>query len=328
MSLHTLITKSAIAYMFTRLLLLTLTLTLSWQTHASQQCETVKLGIVNWTDVQVTTAVAQALLESLNYDVKVSTHSVDGIYQNLSQGKLDAFLGNWMPTMAPIIKPFEEQNTIETLGVNLEGAKYTLAVPTYVYDAGVKTFADLVRFKKNFGGRIYGLEKGNDGNLIIQKMIDSNKFGLGKFRLMATSENIMLAQVKKRVHENQWIAFLAWAPHPMNKQFDIRYLAGGDDFFGPNYGGSTVNTNVRTGLGKECPNVQRLLSNLKFDLAMEASMMDQVINQFVPAKRAARSWMHNNPEQVKTWLNGITTRQGKPVDAQKIAKDMKLSFSH
>ncbi|MFY0642761.1 MAG: choline ABC transporter substrate-binding protein [Bermanella sp.] len=313
--------------MFTRILLLTLTLTISWQTQASQQCETVKLGIVNWSDVKVTTAVAQALLESLNYEVDVSTHSVEGIYQHLSQNKLDAFLGNWMPTMAPIVKPYEAQNSIKTLGVNLEGAKYTLAVPAYVYEAGVKTFADLVRFKKNFDGRIYGLEKGNDGNLIIQKMIDTNKFGLGRFRLMATSENIMLAQVKKRIQENQWIAFLAWAPHPMNNQFDIQYLAGGDDFFGPNYGGSTVSTNVRTGLAKDCPNIQRLLSNLKFNLAMEASMMEQVINQFVPAKRAARNWMHNNPAQVETWLDGVTTRQGKPANAQAIAKNMKLRFS-
>jgi len=32
------------------------------------------------------------------------------------------------------------------------------------------------------------------------------------------------------------IVFLAWDPHPMNIQFELRYLAGGDSAFGPNYG--------------------------------------------------------------------------------------------
>jgi glycine betaine/proline transport system substrate-binding protein len=43
------------------------------------------------------------------------------------------------------------------------------------------------------------------------------------------------------------VVFLGWEPHPMNANFDLTYLTGGDDFFGPNLGGATVYTNTRAG---------------------------------------------------------------------------------
>ena len=33
----------------------------------------------------------------------------------------------------------------------------------------------------------------------------------------------------------------------MNTEFHLTYLSGGDAYFGPNYGGATVNTVTRTG---------------------------------------------------------------------------------
>ena len=52
----------------------------------------------------------------------------------------------------------------------------------------------------------------------------------------------------------------------MNTEFSIKYLTGGDDSFGPNYGGATVYTLTRAGYENNCPNVYKLLQNLKFDL--------------------------------------------------------------
>ena len=64
----------------------------------------------------------------------------------------------------------------------------------------------------------------------------------------------MLAQVKRAEKAEDWIVFLAWAPHPMNKEFDLTYLAGGDAYFGPDYGGAKVFTLARTGWPAACPN--------------------------------------------------------------------------
>ncbi len=59
----------------------------------------------------------------------------------------------------------------------------------------------------------------------------------------------------------------------MNNQLQMHYLDGGDEFFGPNYGGATVYTNVRAGLAEQCPNVTQLLKNLRFSLEMESYLM-------------------------------------------------------
>lgn len=292
------------------------------------QCQQVRFAQVNWTDVQATTSVAAELLTRLGYQVKVDEMSVPEVYQALANAEADVFLGNWMPSMEPVVAPYVQKGQVHTLTTNLDGAKYTLAVPSYVYSAGVRSFADLAKFKQRFNGRLYGLEKGNDGNALLLDMMAKNEFGLSGFSLMELPESLMLRQVERHIREQQWIAFLAWAPHPMNNQFDIQYLSGGDDYFGPNYGGASVHTNVRSNFAADCPNVARFLNNLTFDLAMEGQMMDMILNQFVPADRAVRDWMHNNPQAVAHWLQGVTTRSGQPADAKQLSAAMKLTLDH
>jgi glycine betaine/proline transport system substrate-binding protein len=296
--------------------------------YAAQQCEQIRFGIVDWSDVKATTAVASELLEALGYDVDISSRSVSDTYDAMANGDIDVFLGNWMPSMAPVADPFINDQKVERLRPNLKGAKYTLAVPQYVYEAGVKNFSDIAKFQDKFDHNVYGIEKGNDGNQLILDMIDTNAFGLSPFSLIETSERIMLAQVKGRIRDQKWIVFLAWAPHPMNERFDIAYLDGGDDYFGPNQGGATVYTNTRAGFVDQCANVAKLLGNLEFSLAMEGQVMDMILNQFVPQDRAARHWMNQNPDRVETWLKGVTHRDGSTTDARAIAQSMKLTLSN
>ncbi|NVK74239.1 MAG: glycine/betaine ABC transporter substrate-binding protein, partial [Oceanospirillaceae bacterium] len=220
------------------------------------------------------------------------------------------FLGNWMPTMQADIEPYLKAGTVEDLGANLVGAKYTLAVSKDAYDAGVTDFSDIAKHRKEFSGRIYGIEPGNDGNRIIQDMIDTNAFGLGNFQLVESSEAGMLSQVSRNARRNKWIAFLGWAPHPMNANFKMEYLSGGDDYFGPNYGGADVHTNVRKGYIQQCPNVGKLISNLKFSLPMENQIMGAILDDGKKPNIAAKEWLKANPEVLDVWLKGVTTKSG------------------
>ncbi len=45
-------------------------------------------------------------------------------------------------------------------------------------------------------------------------MIDKNAFGLAGFSLVESSENGMLAQVKRAEHLKQWVVFLGWGATP------------------------------------------------------------------------------------------------------------------
>ena len=295
---------------------------LALNAHAAvepQQCENVRFADVGWTDITATTAVTTELLKGLGYQTKTDLLSVPVTYSSMANGDIDVFLGNWMPTMGADIAKYREAGTVETVRANLEGAKYTLAVPKYVYDAGIKRFSDLVKNADKFKNRIYGIEPGNDGNRLIQSMIDQDAFGLKDFNLVESSEAGMVSQVARAVRRNKWIVYLGWAPHPMNQAVEMEYLAEGDEFFGPNYGGANIYTNVRSNYLNECKNVGQLLKNLEFSLEMESALMEDILNKKMKPSKAAQQWLKSNPQLLNKWLNGVQTLSGD--DAIKAVSD-------
>ena len=273
-------------------------------------CKTVRFSDVGWTDITATTGLASVVLQGLGYETRADILSVPVTYQSLKNGDIDVFLGNWMPTMEADIAPFREDGSVEVVRANLEGAKYTLAVPKYLADQGLKDFADIAKFKDQLDGQIHGIEPGNDGNRLIQKMIDDGQFGLTGFELVESSEQGMLAEVARAGRGQGAIVFLGWEPHPMNTNFELVYLTGGDEVFGPNFGGATIYTNVRKGYLQECPNVGKFLQNLEFTLPMESMVMGGILNDGKEAEEAATEWLKANPGVLDVWLAGVTTVDG------------------
>ena len=230
----------------------------------------MRFSDIGWTDVTATTGLASHLVRLLGYEPKVTVLSVPVTFASIRNGDIDVFLGNWMPAQAADLRPYQEDGSVEVVGANLEGAKYTLAVPAYLHEAGLRDFGDIRRFAGELENQIYGIEPGNDGNRLVLDMIKTNEHGLGGFKLVESSEQGMLAQVERAIAAKRPIVFFGWEPHPMNTRFEMRYLTGGDSSFGPNYGGATVYTNVRAGYLQECPNVGRIVRNLKFNLRAES----------------------------------------------------------
>ncbi len=277
---------------------------------ASADCSTVTFSDVGWTDITATTATTAVVLEALGYKSRVRVLSVPVSYKSLAKGDIDVFLGNWMPTMEADIKPYREAGTVETVRANLQGAKYTLATNAAGAKLGIKSFADIAKQAGPLNGKIYGIEPGNDGNRLILDMIKKNAFELGKFEVAESSEQGMLAQVARANRRKEPVVFLGWEPHPMNANFKLTYLTGGDDFFGPNLGGATVYTNTRTGFVKECPNVGQLLKNLEFSLAMENEIMGAILNDGKKPNKAAAAWLKKNSAVLSGWLKGVKTKDG------------------
>ena len=194
---------------------------------------------------------------------------------------------------------------------SLKDARATLAVPTYLADKGLKTFADIAKFEKELGGKIYGIEPGSGANTQIKAMIAKNQFGLGKFQLVESSEAGMLAAVDRAVRRNEAVVFFGWAPHPMNVNIDMAYLSGSEDALGPDEGRATVWTVTAPDYAERCPNANRLLSNLKFSAEDESRMMQPLL-EHKDALASARQWLQDHPEDKARWLEGVTTFDGKP----------------
>lgn len=281
--------------------------------HAAEDasCKKVRFVDVGWSDIAATTGMATVVLEALGYDPTVTIASIPIAFAGMKNKQIDVFLGYWNPSMTPVIEPFIKDGQIKVLETaNLVGAKYTLAVPTYLYDKGLKNFADIAKFKKELGGKIYGIEPGNDGNALILGMIKDDKFGLKDFKLVESSEAGMLVEAQRAIRGKKAIVFLGWEPHPMNVQMKMSYLTGGDDVFGPNLGEAKVYTAVPTGYLERCPNVAMFLSHLQFSTDIENKVMGPILDKVKPAT-AARNFLKKNPGVFAPWLKGVTTFDGK-----------------
>ncbi len=289
-------------------------LSLSAATATAEKAPKITLASVGWTGVTIKTEVSVFLLESLGYEVKNLVMSVPITYMSLSKGDADAFLGNWMPSMANIAEKYFKDGSVIQYKANMPGAIYTLAVPTYCAEAGLKHFSDIAKFGDELDWKIYGIEAGNDGNLIIQDMIDKDMFGLGKFKLVSSSEFAMLAEVQSCVKRKKKIVFLGWAPHSMNERIDMTYLKGATaETFGPNDGAAVVWTNIRKGLETDMPNVALYLKNLEFPISMMNQIMTDIHekNSLTPLM-AGLNWLKEHPEIYASWLKGVKTVDGAP----------------
>jgi len=278
----------------------------------AESCKTIRMSDPGWTDITSTNAIATVILEGLGYSTDIQTLSVLVGYQSMKNKDIDVFLGNWMPAQQKFIDELNEAKAVEVITENLPDAKFTLAVPTYVAEKGVKDFKDLAANADSFGSKIYGIEPGAPANENMQKMIDANDFGLGGWSVVESSETGMLAEVARATQSKENIVFLAWAPHPMNTRFDLTYLAGGDAYFGANYGGAKVYTLARAGWPAECPNATQLLKNLTFTLDIENAMMSKIMDDGMAANDAAKDWIKANQGALDAWLKDVTTFDGRP----------------
>lgn len=273
-------------------------------------CSEVAFADVGWTAETATTALSGMILEALGYDVDIKVLSIPVTYKSMENGDIDAFLGNWMPSMAADIKPYTDAGTVEVVRAVVVGAKYTLATNAAGAALGISDFADIAKHADALDNAIIGIEPGNDGNRLVLDMIEGNTFGLGDFELKESSEQGMLAQVARSDSKGDPVVFLGWAPHPMNNNFDMTYLTGGDDTFGPDFGAAEVFSNVRAGYLEECPNVGQFLKNVTFSVDMENILMAAILEDGADPEDAGRDWLQDNMTVLDDWLDGVTTRDG------------------
>ena len=283
----------------------------AWASDPSA-CKAPRFADIGWTDITATTAVAARVLTGLDYTPKTQILSVPVTYMSLKNKDIDIFLGNWMPSMEADRHAYVVGKAIDIVRVNLEGARYTLAVPAYTYADGLEGFADIAKFKDRLNGKIYGLEPGNDGDRIVLKMIHQDEAGLGGFDLVESSEQGMLAQLDRALRHKEPIVFLGWEPHPMNTKYQIKYLEDPDNHFGAHNGAATVSTNVRGGYLAECPNIGKFLQNLHFTLPMEDEIMGAILFDGAEPPKAAEAWLKANQPVWSGWLDGVTTLDGDP----------------
>lgn len=261
-----------------------------------------------WADLVVETEIAIQILTTLGYDANTKEVSVPLAAEALNTGQADAYLGNWWPSQQETFQPLLDSNKVKPVSTLLTGTEYAPAVPKYVTDQlGVKSLADLDQHKDKFGGEILGIEPGAPGNTTIEEAIKKDAYGLGDWKLTASSTEAMLAEVDRRAARNQPVVFLGWSPHWMTIEWNLTFLEDPEKVWA---GAGEIRTLVRSDYDNA--NVTKFLSQIKVETDTASTFIDQVDKDGQKPADIATKWIADNPDTVRAWLDGVTTADGNP----------------
>ncbi len=274
---------------------------------ASAVAQEVRFGYVEWPEAVVKTEVVAGVLEALGYETRSQSLSLPLVLEGVSTGDLDVFVETWWPSMTSLVTPYLEEGSVTLSARNLEGTLYRAAVPTYVYEAGVTSLADLAANAERFGSAYYGIEPGNDGNEIMRRAIEADLYSLSDWTLVESSEQGMLAAVGRAVRQEEWIVFSGWRPHWMNSAFEMSYLDDPEGIWG---GEGYVATVANTAFLEQNPNLERFFRQVRVTLADQEEWIDLYGRQGQDPQGVADGWIRENLTTVLAWAEGVTATDG------------------
>jgi glycine betaine/proline transport system substrate-binding protein len=260
----------------------------------------------------VKTEVAVQLLETLGYTSKQYTSSPSVILKSLENKDMDIYLGGWIPQETEMINPLAEKGSIIKVVKNLPDCMIGMAVPTFVWEQGVHSMADLDQYADKFDSKLYGIEAGSGINKEIKEVIARNGDGLGDWTLVESSAAGMLSQLDRAIRRKDWMIFFAWEPHWMGTVYDFKYLKDTDESGTIAYQKSWVWTVVRSDLPETHPNVYRFLEQFELTSDIQSEWIYQFKRQEKEPEDVARDWIAANMDTVGTWLEGVKTKDGQP----------------
>ncbi|WP_051564589.1 ABC transporter substrate-binding protein [Desulfovermiculus halophilus] len=276
------------------------------------QAENLKFGVPAWPGLTVKTEVAAQLLESLGYSTKQYTSSPSVILKSLENKDMDIYLGGWIPQETEMINPLAEKGTVIKVVKNLPDCMIGMAVPTYVWDQGVHSMADLDSHADKFESKLYGIEAGSGINKEIKEVIAQDGDGLGDWTLVESSAAGMLSQLDRATRRKDWMVFFAWEPHWMGTVYDFKYLKDTDESGTIAYQKSWVWTVVRSDLPETHPNVYRFLQQFVLTSDIQSEWIYEFKREDKEPEQVATKWIAEHMDMIGTWLEGVETADGKP----------------
>lgn len=274
--------------------------------------QTLDFGVPAWPGITVKTAIAEQLLNPLGYETSTQEIGLQVIYQGIESGDIDAFLGAWLPAQREMFNPRKESGVLIDVANNVDGAQMTLAVPEYVYESGIQSFADLDENREQFEGEIYGFGAGSAASEILHNAIDSDTWGLGDWQVVDTSEVGMLSAARDAISREEPIVWVGWTPHWMNLELPMRYLEDPEDLFGENNGESDVLTLLRSDYAEATPNVVTFFEQFTFSAEEQSWMIQAFGQEEQDLADVAEQWINDHPERIEAMLADVTTTDGDP----------------
>ncbi|WP_301584252.1 glycine betaine ABC transporter substrate-binding protein [Halomonas alkaliantarctica] len=259
----------------------------------AQDQGTINLAYVEWSSEVASTNVMAAVLEQAGFEVELTSLSAAAMFQALSTGDADAIVAAWLPTTHADYMERVGSN-VEDLGMNLDGTKLGLVVPSYT---DVDSIADLNDNADSFNGEIIGIDPGAGLMALTEEVVDTYDLGL---RLRSGSGATMTAALSSAINNEEDVVVTGWTPHWMFARFDLKYLEDPEEVYG---GAEQIHTVVRQGLKDDMPEAYAILDAFEWtpEQMGEVMLMNQEDNS--DPYENAKQWVEDNQDVVETWLN-------------------------
>ncbi len=263
------------------------------------QEEVLRLANIGWDENVAVSYLTKALLEDeLAYGlVEISnSQDLDSTYRDVASGELDAFQDVWLPNQEDFLD--EVAGDVEHLGPWFLGkTRQGMAVPAYM---DVESIGQLNGTDAEF---IFGIEP---SSAMMREVVGGDAggvipaYGLEQKLVQAPTAG-MLYEVGRRYEAREEFAFLAWSPHWMNQEFDIRYLDDPKDTFGKTNDPAECSTIVSGDLREEDPVAYALMDALALT-EEQIDALEYAINEEGDPLAGARQWASENREVVRSWI--------------------------
>lgn len=257
--------------------------------------KTIKMAYVDWSEnIAMANLMKYILEEKMNYKVELKEYDISSAFKAISQSKEDVFMDVWLPiTHESYYNQYKDK--IEDIGINFQGAKIGLVVPTYVK---INSIEDVNQISKEVNNEIVGINSQagimNKTNLAIQT------YGLG-FTLKEGNEHVMIQQLQAAVQKKEPIIITGWSPHWMFSKWNLKFL---DDPLLVYGHVEEIHTIGRLNFTKSMPQVSKVLSNFNLDSEQLDSLMEDIESKNTNETTAdiCKSWVDNHKELVDSWI--------------------------
>ncbi len=252
----------------------------------------IKLGYVNWAEGVAMTNLAKAIFEEkLDYTCEITMADVAPIFTSIANGDYDAFLDAWLPvTHESYIEEYGDN--LVNLGINYEGARIGLVVPSYVE---IDSIEEMNSIKDQVDGRIVGIDAGAGIMRATERAIPAYELD---YELQSASDPVMVAALKTAIDKEEPVIVTGWAPHWKFARWDLKFLEDPQKVFGDV---EHVYTIARVGIEEDLPEAAEFLTNFKLDDQQLGDLMGRIADgqdEF----EAATEWMNENEDLVNSWI--------------------------
>ncbi|MFP4477761.1 MAG: glycine betaine ABC transporter substrate-binding protein [Desulfatibacillaceae bacterium] len=261
----------------------------------TEQSRTVRIGYVSWAEGIAMTHLAKVILEDrMGYEVDLTMADPAPIFTSLASKDLDFFLDAWLPvTHQRHMDKYGD--VLSDMGYNYEDARIGLVVPAYV-DVGA--IPELRQKAGLFNGDITGIDSGAGIMEATRRAIEEYNLDMN---LLTSSGAGMTASLKDAIAADEPILVTGWKPHWMFARWDLKFLEDPKKVYGEK---ENIHTIARPGAAQDLPEVVSFLKDFSFTDKQIGTLMDRM-NQMSSKEEAARAWMEEHPDLVKSWIKGV-----------------------